>query len=100
MFSQVKAKIRAWLIDLVREAIRIEQFGRDQMSKSPDMTIPTRWDTRIPIPSFSAQPGNFANSKPFPGISQETWEATNLSFEQMQATAIAAQEKYYEPRKD
>lgn len=68
----MKAKIRAWLIDLVREAIRIERVA-----------------SQIPV---RATPSKSARTEPKPQpINVDT------SFEQMQAEALKAQEKYYEP---
>jgi hypothetical protein len=77
-----KAKLRAWLIDLVREAIRIEHTAEYSIPKTtPKMRAP-----------FNLPP---------PLIKPTNVELTPIvfepSFEQMQADAIKEQEKFYEP---
>lgn len=70
-----KAKLRAWLIDLVREAIRIERAAESlpRFRKAPD---PPPFDAKTVKVIIELEP----------------------SFEQMQAEAIREQEKYYEPK--
>jgi hypothetical protein len=70
----VKSRIRAWLIDLVREAIRTE--------------FPERWL------------GPYGNARvPQRPASKPVTPLTDPSFEQMQSQAIQEQEKYYaEPK--
>lgn len=70
----MKDKLRAWLIDLVREAIRIERVA-----------------SQIPVRATPSKPAR-TEPKPQP-IHVDT------SFEQMQAEALKAQEKYYEPER-
>jgi len=78
----MKAKLRAWLIDLVREAIRSEAV-------QPGNTY-----SLVSAPT----PDNPAVSRPRlkPAPSEESVHI-EPSFEQMQADALKAQEKYYEP---
>lgn len=72
-----KAKLRAWLIEIVREAIRIER-GAGLFTSMPSPTM-----TREAIPKASLSP---------------TILAVISDFEQMQSESIAEQVKYYEPK--
>lgn len=75
----LKAKLRAWLIDLVREAIRIERAASQPVrtgANVADAATSSLKSQRQPTPLVHLEP----------------------SFEQMQADAIKAQEKYYEPK--
>lgn len=78
--KMLKAKLRSWLIELVREAIRSErvQPGNTYTLVAGPTLIPDN-----PVrPSLKAAPIVIAPS-----------------FEQLQAEAIAAQEKFYEPER-
>lgn len=96
----MKARLRAWLIELVREAIRSEsvQPGNSFSLVAGPTSIPDNPAYR----SADMHPGRV-----FSGVTKEAWEATNLptaiqtepSFEQMQSAAIAEQAKYYEVAK-
>ena len=81
--AKLKAKLRAWLIDLVREAIRMENAPRD-----PVEAMRRRMPERPPAPHPMMQP------EPIGALLTIT-----PSFEQLQAEAIAAQEKFYEPER-
>jgi len=74
----MKAKFRAWLIELVREAIRMERA-----------TSQTYTNVRM----HKIEP--FVTAKKEPSEAQPV--SLEPSFEQMQAEALKAQEKYYEP---
>ncbi len=74
MIDRWKAILRAWLIDLVREAIRLE---------------------RAAIQPISGQNAYVAQTKN-PASNPVT--VSEPSFEQMQATAIQEQEKHYAPQ--
>ena len=74
MIKPCKAKLRAWLIELVREAVRIEC---------------AEWKM-IP-PKF--QDGTLAK---LPEAPKQQVVAVEPSFEDIQAMAIKEQEKYYE----
>ena len=84
MIAKFTAKLRAWLIDLVREAIRLEWC---EQNKIP---IPMKTVSGITFHPF-AQPA----SKP---VTATPTPVTDKTFEQLQAESIAAQEKYYEPQ--
>jgi hypothetical protein len=77
-----KAKLRAWLIDLVREAVALE-ISQYAISAGPT----TKWQVSDAI----IPKGKAAVIAAIP---------IELSFEQMQAEALKAQEKYYEPVKN
>lgn len=77
-----KARLRAWLIDLVREAIRIEMKGYTMVMPSDFADAVIR--KQKPNPQTHIQP-SIIQVEP--------------SFEQMQAEALKAQEKYYEPER-
>jgi len=82
MITTLKTKFRAWLIDLVREAIRSErvQPGNTYSLVSASTLLPDNPKTPAP--------------KSYTDVLDR---ALNPSFEQMQAEALKAQEKYYEP---
>lgn len=76
----MKARLRAWLIGIVREAIRVERYAEQH---------PLTPNTLAAIEQIKSR----AINSSIPPISLEP------SFEQMQADSIAAQEKFYEPRR-
>lgn len=78
----MKAKFRAWLIDLVREAIRSEAV-------QPGNTY-----SLVSAPAPDNPAVSCPRLKPAPSEEPIRIEP---SFEQMQAEALKAQEKYYEP---
>lgn len=80
---KLKAKLRAWLIDLVREAIRIEFAAhRFEQEKFAFDNFPT-YARRVPA------------SKPVTATPIPTQEK---SFEQFQDESIAEQATYYAPK--
>lgn len=87
-----KAKLRAWLIDLVREAIRSEMaviaVGGDLMATVPN---PTYFPVHGGLPIQPARSYSDALAKASASIVP--------SFEQMQAEALKAQEEFYEPKR-
>lgn len=77
----IRAKFRAWLIDLVREAIRTEfPAVRDSVERA--VMVKGKVPAVVYIDPAKAK----TESIPI-----------EPSFEQMQAEALKAQEKYYEP---
>lgn len=96
MFASWKTKLRSWLIDLVREAIRIERTDSNLSVILPDLEN---------IRTATPYPGRV-----FSGVTKEAWDSTNRptanhqsiqaekSFEQIQVESIAEQVKYYEPK--
>lgn len=86
MLRKLKARLRAWLIDLVREAIRIERAAATQP------TMPNKNDA-LECMFYPERYAGKAASKPVTATSIEVGEK---SFEQMQAEALAAQAKHYE----
>lgn len=99
--NQWKASIRAWLIDLVREAVRSEsvQPGNSFSLVAGPTSIPDNPAYR----SADMHPGRV-----FSGVTKEAWDKAVIdsptfgaepSFEQMQSAAIAEQAKYYEVAK-
>jgi hypothetical protein len=104
----LKAKLRAWLIDLVREAIRIERIAaraqeeRDMLAKQPDHLAKLRgamgkaWERR----ESENYPGKLKTPKsPVAIEASEIERMLEPSFEQMQAESIRAQEEFYEVKK-
>ena len=91
----IKAKFRAWLIDLVRDAIRSEMaviaVGGDLMATVPNPTY-------FPVHGgLSIQPAlSYSDALAKASVSPQS-TPIEPSFEQMQAEALKAQEKYYEP---
>jgi hypothetical protein len=82
LIARLKSELRAWLIDLVREAIRdqrIEDMLREESTR----------------PIYPGKLGPFKTSKP--ASKPETAPVYEPSFERMEAEAIQDQEKYYEP---
>jgi hypothetical protein len=81
----LKARLRAWLIDLVREAIH-EQLMQD----FPTVRQSTEMASIVPgkIPTIV-----YVDPKP----ASKPVTVSEPSFEQMQAAAIQEQEKYYAP---
>lgn len=79
----IKARLRAWLIDLVREAIRIERVA-DRYTVQPEGVV--RFSERQVAALV-------------PHAAKEVVTISEPSFEQMQAEALKAQEKYYEPER-
>lgn len=71
----MKAKLRAWLIELVRDAIRMECVSIQPVGTAPKPSVTVR--------AVEATAKQLGPIEP--------------SFEQMQADAIQAQEKYYAP---
>jgi hypothetical protein len=84
MIELWKLRLRAWLIDLVREAIRREQISARFVIKPDGVTRFTAAQIDDLFPP-SPQPA----SKPL--------TPTEPSFEQMEREALSAQEKHYEP---
>lgn len=76
----MKAKLRAWLIELVREAIRSE---RTLEHKKIDVSVFAHPEDKLSRPMKT-------ESAPI---------VIAPSFEQLQAEALAAQEKFYEPER-
>lgn len=91
--QSIKGRLRAWLIELVREAIRVEMTAQSYswfQVKKMELKTENGVDASYPpLPPLRAQ----GKVKPDP-------LPTELSFEQIQANAIAEQEKYYEPKSD
>jgi hypothetical protein len=81
MIGKWKASLRAWLIALVREAIRAENLEEKHLQAEVSVAATLSVSKTEPLGS---NPSFRAISEP--------------SFEQMQAEAIKEQEKYYEPR--
>lgn len=80
--KKYKAKLRAWLIDLVREAIRVEfPVVRDSIERAVMV--------RGKVPTVV-----YIDPEPNPATIQ-----VEPSFEQMQADALKAQEEFYEPKR-
>jgi hypothetical protein len=81
----VKSRIRAWLIDLVREAIRTE--------------FPERWLGLTEAKRTEVAYNPYGNARvvtlPQRPASKPVTPLTEPSFEQMQLQAIQEQEKYY-----
>lgn len=84
MIAKFKAKLRAWLIDLVREAIRLERGARHPFK--PERSV---------FSDFTLPPVNFS------AVAEISASPVHIepSFEQLQAEALAAQEKFYEPER-
>lgn len=80
--DRLKAKLRAWLIALVREAVRLEQVAWQH-----------EFDRRIVEGESSGDPTPTIRT-----MSKSQSIFSEPSFDQMQAEAIKEQEKYYEPR--
>lgn len=72
--GQLIAKLRAWLIELVREAIRIENQSQNYVKYSN---------------------GNIAKRPALIPVVKVSIPITDPTFEQMQAQSIEQQEKYY-----
>jgi hypothetical protein len=72
MIQRWKAEFRMWLVDLVRDAVRVELLAFAYVKLNPPP---------IPIPKPPAVP-----------------VVTEPSFEQMQTQAITEQEKFYAPK--
>jgi hypothetical protein len=72
MIQRWKAEFRMWLVDLVRDAVRIELLAFTYVKLTPHLDV-----------------------KPKPPVVPAV---TEPSFEQMQAQAIEAQTKFYEPK--
>lgn len=89
MLRNLKASLRSWLIELMREAILLEEAERTRI-RMPHEMLPTRPPDPYPMLAtemFMPKPA----SKPVTAPNQEP------SFEQQEREAISAQEKYYEP---
>jgi hypothetical protein len=88
----MKAKLRAWLIDLVREAIRIEAKAKQFSDKYGDDSLAI----------YRATADSYASRPDAAVMTNISANATTFepSFEQMQAEALKAQEKYYGPAKN
>ena len=84
MLSELRARLRAWLIALVREAIRIERAANQPVvaGKIPLIFHEGELSTRYDINKVASKPVTV--SEP--------------SFEQMQTAAIQEQEKHYAPQ--
>lgn len=101
--NQWKASIRAWLIDLVREAIRVE-IDTD-VSVADVSVAPTLgdkyWDAPPDWMRHAAGMKRDVNVQVVsdPSPDNKTPSYSEPSFEQMQSAAIAEQEKYYEVAK-
>lgn len=80
----MRAKLRAWLIDLVREAIRLE-FPAIRESVEGVVSVKGKVPTVVYI-------------DPPQEKKVESIQVTP-SFAQLQAEALAAQEKFYEPER-
>lgn len=91
MIKRWKAQLRAWLIDLVRDAVRLESYQqRGNIGLHVEAVESPIWTAeRIK----QSEPALKAKAKPAPIRTP----IPDPSFEQMQAEAIQAQEKYYEP---
>jgi hypothetical protein len=76
----MKYKLRAWLIGIVREAIRIERASIQPIRST------------APKPPFAVKQVEAEARKTVESIHVE------LSFEQMQTEALKEQEKHYDPR--
>lgn len=72
MIQRWKAEFRMWLVDLVRDAVRIELLEYTYVRTNPPVAV-----------------------KPKPPVVPAV---TEPSFEQMQAQAIEAQTKFYAPK--
>lgn len=72
MIQRWKAEFRMWLVDLVRDAVRVELLAFTYVKLNPPL---------IPKPKPPAVP-----------------VVTEPSFEQMQTQAITEQEKFYAPK--
>lgn len=90
--GQLKAKLRAWLIDLVREAIRIERYA-EQNRKA--ISFPLREES----PECLKQKFRYVEDVASKPVTATVTEVQEKTFEQLQSESIAAQEKYYEPAK-
>lgn len=84
MIKRWKAQLRAWLIGAMRDAIRLER-AMDEPAKTERAIYPGR-----------LQPSPMMNV----AVKPATVPIPDPSFEQMQAEAIQAQEKYYEPSRE
>lgn len=88
----MKAKLRVWLIDLVREAIKLE--AKQALGLNGNEYTHLKANTKSVAAIKRAEPEI---------IPQKTEKGAGFtitftpSFEQMQAEALKAQEKYYEP---
>lgn len=95
----LKDKLRAWLISLVREAMRAEGIaGMPQSHNEPYLPTATVWSPTKRAPLADMQPWPGLGSPFTRNTVQLATTNSEPSFEQMQAEAIKEQEKYYEPR--
>lgn len=83
-WQNCKARLRAWLIELVREAIRVERVAEGYAL----MPVATRC-SMVGMPQTVIRA-----SKP---VTATVTKVPEKSFEQMQSESLAAQEKYYAP---
>ena len=72
MIQRWKAALRIWLVDLVRDAVRVELLQFTYVKLAP-LGAPKTKPPSIPV-------------------------VTEPSFEQLQTQAIAEQEKFYQPQ--
>lgn len=87
--KSMKAKLRAWLIDLVCEAIRVEMPKADLRNAGAP--------SPFGIGFKEITPGNWVSDMPkSAGSKVEAILQIQPSFEQMQADAIQEQAKFYE----
>jgi hypothetical protein len=77
--NRLKARLRAWLIDLVREAVRLELNARE---------IALAHDAKRVVFDFTRDKATVLASAPV--------EPIEPSFELLQEQAIQGQEKFYE----
>lgn len=91
MIARYRTQLRAWLIGAMRDAIRLEYYAQDALNKHHQPHANAQ----------HSQSGHAAsNAMPlYPAPKPVDAPIPDPSFEQMQAEAIQAQEKYYEPAK-
>lgn len=110
MIKRLKAQFRAWLIGAMRDAIRLEYYAQQNPSggkfRSLEEGALSKWGrgsgtaNAINTPFVSDRaiyPGRLVDTMPKPAPKPSEAPIPDPSFEQMQAEAIQAQEKYYEP---
>ena len=88
----MRARIRAWLIDLVREAIRIEYITQAGL-RAHEAAGNRAW-TLNPVTSEIKPRADYPGKFKTPGDPY----TIEPSFEQMQAEAIREQEAFYAPK--
>lgn len=90
---RMKARLRAWLIDLVREAIRVERLKEQGVYDAEFLARHPFLEKLRPVaPIRTAEQLIAAVNETEPIVLEP-------SFEQMQADAIAEQRKFYEPKR-